>query len=58
MGLLLSRRVGERVLLTVDGSEPSMETVIEVEVVRLGSGRVQLRFVAPDHVDIRREEIA
>jgi sRNA-binding carbon storage regulator CsrA len=60
MGLMIRRKPGERVLLTVDDSEPSMETVISVEVVRGGAdgGAVHLRFEAPDHVEISRAEVA
>jgi len=48
-GLVLTRRVGERIV--IDGD-------IFVEVAAIQGGKVRLRIVAPDDVEIDREEIA
>lgn len=48
-GLVLTRRVGERIV--IDGD-------IFVEVAGIHGGTVRLRIVAPDDVEIDREEIA
>ena len=48
-GLVLTRRVGERIV--IDGD-------IFVEVAAIHGGTVRLRIVAPDDVEIDREEIA
>lgn len=49
MALVLSRRVGERVIL--DGGR------IAVEVAKIGEDKVRLAFFADDSVQIDREEI-
>ena len=46
--LVLSRKVGERVLLGVD---------VEVVVLGIRGSRVQLGFQAPPETTIRREEL-
>jgi carbon storage regulator len=48
-GLVLKRRVGERIV--IDGD-------IFVEVAAIQGGTVKLRIVAPDDVEVDREEIA
>jgi carbon storage regulator len=47
--LVLKRRVGERIV--IDGD-------IFVEVAAIQGGTVKLRIVAPDDVEVDREEIA
>ena len=46
--LVLSRHVGERILITGD---------ITITVVRIEGDKVRLGFEAPDHIVINREEL-
>jgi carbon storage regulator len=47
--LVLSRKPGEKVLIGED---------ITITVLRASGGRVRLGVDAPDHIDIRRAELA
>jgi carbon storage regulator CsrA len=53
MGLGLSRKVGERIVVSIGGEQ----MVIEVTEIRNGN-RVRLNFTAPESVTIHREEVA
>ena len=46
--LVLSRKQGERIIV---------DDCVEITVVELRGGRVQLGFRAPEHVAIHRQEI-
>lgn len=50
--LVLSRRPGESIILTL----PSGET-IRVTVVKIDRGKMKLSFTAPENVRIMREEL-
>lgn len=52
-GLLLTRRQGEAIFYTLPDGK-----VIEIWIKTVGANRVQIRSVAPDDVDIKRNELA
>lgn len=51
-GLLLARREGEGCLFYKDGKE-----FMRIMVEELGGGRVRLRFVADESIEILRNEL-
>lgn len=51
-GLLLARREGEGCLFYKDGKE-----FMRIMVEELGGGRVKLRFVADESIEILRNEL-
>jgi len=56
--LVLSRKYGERIIITVSGSTVKHHsTRIEVELSRPNAGGAALLIVAPDYVSILREEL-
>ena len=55
MGLVLSRKKGDRITLIVQPSEE--QTEIEISINRLERSICKLAFEAPQSVDIRRHDI-
>jgi carbon storage regulator CsrA len=53
MALGLSRKVGEEVVVTMDGKE----MVIKITEIRRGN-RVHMSFTAPESIVIHRQEVA
>ena len=50
--LELLRRVGEKIILIVNGTD-----VVEIEVLRIKGDNVRLGITAPQFIQINREEV-
>lgn len=55
--LVLSRKVGESVIITTDMGETVRVCIEEVRGTRLGRSQVRISFDAPRHIEIMREEV-
>lgn len=49
--LVLSRRLGERFVVTLNGE------VVTIEIMKIGGSRIQIGVDAPKHVLVRRQEL-
>lgn len=55
--LVLTRKVGEKVIIDTEISNDDFNHSIEIELLYIGDGQIRLGFKAPREITIHREEI-